>query len=231
MRAYDIVHRWFRPVRNVLVKIYKPIEDAWADEPINLATKYILLLKQYGKYYFIKNIHYHGVFPILDAEQQYTPELYNEVMRDPRKAIKGANGQLAIIDYKRVIAQGYDEIWLFGGSYFGFYESRMIGKGAYWLNAPPLEMTIKPVIVMGFNYNRGLKEMIHNYCHRIESIMAHVMESNYIFRTYHDDWREPQNAWDRWVFYNGNTHNKRGCEPYSQDEFEWLKKFKWWHLV
>jgi len=232
MRAYDIIRRWFhkRP-KSVLVELYKPIEHLWADEPINLMTQYMQVLRKYGKTYDVKRIHYHGVFPILDADRQYTPELYEEVQRDPRKAIKGANGQLAIIDYRRVIVQGYDEIWLFGGSYFGFYESRMIGRNAYWLNSPPLEMPIKPVIVMGFNYNRGLKEMVHNYCHRIESTMAHVMESSYIFRTYHDDWREPQNEWDKWVFYNGNTHNKRGHDPYTQDEFEWLKKFRWWWMV
>jgi hypothetical protein len=37
------------------------------------------------------------------------------------------------------VARGeIDEIWLFGGPYFGFYESRMAGPGAFWCNAPPL---------------------------------------------------------------------------------------------
>ena len=217
---------------SVLVKIYKPIEDLWNNEPIDLMTQYALMLKKLGgKLPDVRNIHYHGVFPVLDAPKQYTPELYAEVMKDSSKAIKGRNGQLALADYRRVIEPGYDEIWLFGGPFFGFYESRMVGRGAYWLNSPPLEMNIKPVIVMGFNYCRGLKEMIHNYCHRTESTMAHLYKSNYVLDTYRGFWREPKNEWDRWVYENGNTHNKRGCEPYSQDEYEWLKKFRWWQLL
>lgn len=231
MRAYDIIRRWFhKKPASVLVKIYQPVKHSW-NEPINLMNGYVQELRKYGKRYEIKHVQRFGLFPILDADRQYTPELYNEVQRDPRKAITGANGQLAIIDYKRIIEQGYDEIWLFGGPYFGFYESRMIGKGAYWLNSPSLELPMKRVIVMGFNYERGIREMVHSYCHRIESTMAHVFESPYVFRTYADDWSAPQNAWDRWVFDNGNTHNKRGYKPYTQDEFEWLRKFRWWSLV
>ena len=232
MRAYDIIRRWIsrKPI-SVLIIIYKPIEDLWNNEPLDLTMQFIQLMKRYGKNYYVKAVHQHGVFPILDADRQYTNELYNEVMRDPHKAIRGSNNQLAIIDYRRVIEAGYDEVWLFGGSYFGFYESRMCGKGAYWLNAPPLEMNIKPVIVMGFNYERGLQEMAHNFCHRLECMMARLYESNYVFRTYWDEWRTPENEWDLWLWRNGNAHNKRGEKPYTQDEFKWLKKFRWWHLV
>jgi len=228
MRAYDIIRRWIsrKPI-SVLIIIYKPIEDLWNNEPLDLTMQFIQLMKRYGKNYCVKAVYQHGVFPILDAGRQYTPELYNEVMRDPHKAIRGSNNQLAIIDYRRVIHPGYDEVWLWGGPYFGFYESRMIGKGAYWLNSPPLEMNIKPVIVMGFSYERGLREMVHNFCHRLESIMAHVYKSNYIHSTYYGGWDYPDNDWERWVYENGNVHNKRGEQPYTQDEFKWLKKFKW----
>jgi len=232
MRAYDIIRRWIRrkPI-SVLVKIYKPIDDMWNNEPLDLTMQFIQLMKRYDKNYHVKAVHQHGVFPVLDADRQYTPESYIEVLKDSSKAIREKSGALAIIDYRRVIEPGCDEIWLFGGPYFGFYESRMIGKGAYWLNSPPLEMPMKPVIVMGFNYERDLREMVHSYCHRIESIMVHVTKSSYIYRTYSNEWKNPQCDWDRWVEQNGNTHNKRGEPPYSQDEFEWLKKFRWWHMV
>ncbi len=72
--------------------------------------------------------------------------------------------------------------------------------------------------------------MIHNYCHRTESTMAHLYKSNYVLDTYRGFWREPKNEWDRWVYENGNTHIS-WMRPYSQDEYEWLKKFRWWSLV
>ncbi len=100
-----MIRRMFRKkVSSVLVKIYKPIEDLWNNEPIDLMTQYALMLKKLGgKLPDVRNIHYHGVFPILDADRQYTPELYAEVMKDSSKAIKGRNGQLALADYRRVI--------------------------------------------------------------------------------------------------------------------------------
>lgn len=34
-----------------------------------------------------------------------------------------------------------DEVWIWGGPYFGYYESRLTGPGAFWYNAPVLTGT------------------------------------------------------------------------------------------
>lgn len=69
-----------------------------------------------------------------------------------------------------------DEIWLMGFPYAGFYESRMGGPGAFWCNAPPLENTgaNRRFVLMGFNYERGVGEMLENLGHRTESVLEHV---------------------------------------------------------
>jgi hypothetical protein len=77
---------------------------------------------------------------------------------------------------RRVDAGELDEVWFFGAPYFGFWESTMAGKGAYWCNSPPVEGVdcSKIFVVMGFNYERGVAEMLHDLCHRTESILSHV---------------------------------------------------------
>ena len=65
---------------------------------------------------------------------------------------------------------------MFGGPYFGFYESIMVGEGAYFCNAPPLNKVAcsRLFVIMGFNYERGVGEMLEDLGHRAESILTHV---------------------------------------------------------
>ncbi|HXD12207.1 MAG TPA: hypothetical protein VN653_19210, partial [Anaerolineales bacterium] len=51
-----------------------------------------------------------------------------------------------------------DELWMYGAPYFGFYESRLVGPGAYSYNSPPLTSTHncnKLLPIMGLSYERG----------------------------------------------------------------------------
>jgi hypothetical protein len=88
------------------------------------------------------------------------------------------------VDYARVVAQNnvaeliengaVDEVWLFGGPYFGYWESAMAGPRSFYINGGPLPdiKCKRPFVIMGFNYERGVAEMLHSLCHRIESTMA-----------------------------------------------------------
>jgi hypothetical protein len=81
----------------------------------------------------------------------------------------------AIID--RVNSDQIDEVWLHGFPYAGFYESLMVGPGAFWCNSPPLPNSShsrRRFVVMGFSYERGVGEMLENLGHRAESIMNHA---------------------------------------------------------
>ncbi|MEW6745266.1 MAG: hypothetical protein AB1486_21140 [Planctomycetota bacterium] len=71
-----------------------------------------------------------------------------------------------------------DEVWVFGAPYFGYYESRMVGPGAYECNSPGIkdERSGRLYVIMGFNYERGVAEMIHDLGHRLEATMSHVYE-------------------------------------------------------
>ena len=76
----------------------------------------------------------------------------------------------------RVDAGEVDEVWMFGAPYFGYGESMMAGPRAFYINGPTLEKvkSRRPFAVMGFNYERGVAEMIHDLCHRTECTMARV---------------------------------------------------------
>ena len=80
----------------------------------------------------------------------------------------------------RVMNHEIDEVWLFGGPYFGFWESHMVGRGAIWCNSSPLansDQCTRRFVIMGFNYQRGVAEMIHDIGHRLEATIANVYGS------------------------------------------------------
>lgn len=77
----------------------------------------------------------------------------------------------------RLEAEEINEVWLFGFPHAGFYESVMLGKGAFWCNAVPLANTSicpRQAVVMGFNYERGVGEMLEAFGHRAEAILTQV---------------------------------------------------------
>lgn len=120
---------------------------------------------------------------------------------------------------ERIQSGRIDEVWLFAFPYGGFYESRMAGPGAFWCNAPPLEgfeHLSRRFVIMGFNYERGIGEMLESFGHRAESIMGQV------FR----DARGESNLWERFTRYDlkypgkaevGNVH----FAPNSERDYDW----------
>lgn len=80
-------------------------------------------------------------------------------------------------DVTRLVDAGkIDELWIFGGPYFGYHESAMIGPQAFYINGGVYDQvdSQRTFAVMGFNYERGVAEMLHNLCHRTESTMSRV---------------------------------------------------------
>jgi hypothetical protein len=72
-----------------------------------------------------------------------------------------------------------NELWMFGGPYFGYWESQLTGPGAFDYNSPPLpgSACTKLLPIMGFNYERSLAEMLHDNMHRTEATMSRVYGS------------------------------------------------------
>lgn len=73
-----------------------------------------------------------------------------------------------------------DEVWIFGGPYFGLWESTMAGDGAFFLNSVPVPdyPCRRRFVVMGFSPERDVAEMLHNLGHRVEFTMMRVFRNH-----------------------------------------------------
>ena len=80
-------------------------------------------------------------------------------------------GVLARVDRGEI-----DEVWFFGGPYFGYSESAMAGPRAFYINGEVYDKvpSRRPFVIMGFNYERGAAEMLHDLCHRTESTLSRI---------------------------------------------------------
>lgn len=125
---------------------------------------------------------------------------------------------------ERVNSGEIDEVWLFGFPYAGFYESIMAGPGAFWCNAPALKGTEsckRRFVIMGYNYQRGVGEMLENLGHRAESIIKHVYRNT----------RGNDNLWEKFIRYD-KTHSGQAevglmhFAPNSTKDYEWNNKTK-----
>jgi hypothetical protein len=121
-------------------------------------------------------------FPLKADGFAYTGEEYLRCMRQ-----RSGYHQPDAVDYERIIIDqnlaekvrsgAIDECWTISFPYAGFYESRMAGPNAFWCNAPPLENSQasgRRYIIMAFNYERGVGEMLESMAHRAESIMDYT---------------------------------------------------------
>lgn len=65
-----------------------------------------------------------------------------------------------------------DEVWCFGDHFFALFgEAWMAGPNSFFINGPSFPDTgfDRAIAGYGFNYERGVAEMIHNLCHRTEN--------------------------------------------------------------
>jgi hypothetical protein len=115
------------------------------------------------------------------------------------------------VDYARVVVENkvdelvdngsVDEVWLFGGPYFGYWESAMAGPRSFYINGGPVRgiECKRPFVIMGFNYERGVAEMLHSLCHRVESTMAR----------FSGGWQS-DNLTTHWARFAANTKQSNG---------------------
>ncbi len=135
----------------------------------------------------------------------------------------------SMVDYDAVLAKynvvqriannELDEVWLMGYPSAGFYESVMGGRGAFWCNGPELKNTPtcpRRFVVMGFNYERGVGELLESFGHRGESIMEHV------YRARQGD----ENLWHRFIRHEQAAPGAANCgnvhfAPNSVQDYDW----------
>jgi YVTN family beta-propeller protein len=102
----------------------------------------------------------------------------------------------------------FDEVWIYNGPYFGFYESTLAGPNAYWYNSNPVQGAhgcTRLVPIMGPSVERTTSEAIHNFGHRTEAAMTQVYGS-------WDSRRIPTHNWERYAIAKVNSN---GAVDYS----------------
>jgi len=132
--------------------------------------------------------------------------------------------EFEIID--RINSAQMDEVWLFGHPYGGYYESIMGGPGAFWCNAPALvgtEDAARRFVIMGFNFERGVGEMLEDLGHRAESML---------FKVYANHTGEA-NLWERFIRYDKPHPGKAECgnvhfAPNSIKDYDWGNRNPVW---
>ncbi|MEK7595043.1 MAG: hypothetical protein AAB443_00420 [Patescibacteria group bacterium] len=217
--------------RKVLVVIFNPnisnqkliAEKKW-NAPSDLIKKFVeditLVSKGRLNYQVIELLEINQ-FPIKEDGFKYSQKVYLTCLSDPKKCHeKDTLDYKVLFDQfevcKKVNRNELDEVWLFGGPYFGFYESRLAGPKAFFYNSPPLLATNcqKLVPVMGFNYERSVSEMLESFGHRVEFTLTKVFENAKV------------NDWERFTRYDQKFPGKAECgtvhfAPNSTRDYDW----------
>jgi hypothetical protein len=124
--------------------------------------------------------------PVKADGYQYTPDELLSVLHNHGAGAHNpdlANYEQILLDFnipEMVDAGQVDEVWMFAFPYGGFYESRMAGPGAFFCNAPPLSGAgtgTRRYVIMGFNPERGIGEMLESFGHRCEDTLRRVYRS------------------------------------------------------
>ena len=230
-----------QPVRpRVLVLIYDPVcpsEDGrplvevlgWND-PLALTREYIQDLAEvsggYLQYELVDTVHL-DYFPRKADGFCYDDATFLRCWRE-----NGGFHQPDAVDYEALLAEigavrrvesgELDELWVWGPPYTGLWESTMIGQGAYFCNSNPVEgiSCRRRFVVMGFNYQRGVGEMLESFGHRAESMLARA------FGSWRDWGGSANHAWDRFTAYEAVAPGQAGCgnvhfAPNSVRDYDW----------
>jgi hypothetical protein len=179
----------------VLVLEYNPlvtggqklsVSRGW-NNPLDLETQYVQKLKEvsgdYADYQIAERVTIDD-FPELSDGYKYTEEPYLNCLSDNQSCHAPTMADyLKILNSNQVCEKvnsgEIDELWLWGGPWFGYWEANMAGPNAFITNGPvvPDSTCNRKLNIMGFNYERGLPEMIEDFGHRFEGTMNYTFSS------------------------------------------------------
>lgn len=223
--------------RAVLLIIYNPripsegnrplLEVMGWSSPVLLAQAYSATLADcsggFASYHIADTVEVDGIPRKADG-YQYTAD---ELLAVLRRTAPAHDPDLA--DYNRILTDfniparvssgEIDEVWMFAFPYGGFYESRMAGPGAFTCNSPALASAstgTRRYVLMGFNPERGVGEMLESFGHRAEDTLRRVYrfksgEANLFERFERYDQQNPGQA------EVGSIH----YAPNSQSDYDW----------
>ena len=154
------------------------------NKPDDLAEQYIKDVEWctygYANYEVVERIVVDG-YPIKRDGFRYDEHSYMKAWRENNFYDPDGVDYLELVRefdmIEKVNSGEIDEVWLFGHPYGGYYESIMAGPDSFWCNAPPLlgtEHANRRFVIMGFNFERGVGEMLEDLGHRAESMMFKI---------------------------------------------------------
>ena len=211
-------------IHNPLIQGVKAQTRYRWNDPDKLAQGYLddiqAISYGYAQYQIVDRIEVDG-FPLKLDGFRYTPQSFDQAWTSRSFHQPDAVDYLALVKEFRMIERvsdgEIDEVWLLGFPYCGYYESIMCGPGAFWCNAPPLrgtEIAKRRFVIMGFNYERGVGEMLEDLGHRAESILSKVFE------------RAHPNLWEQFIRYDKTHPGAAECgnvhfAPNSLKDYDW----------
>ncbi len=179
-------------------------------------------------------------FPLKADQFCYTPGSYLAVVNKQAKAHPQdwVNYPMILAQHhldERVEADEFDEVWIFGGPYFGFLESTMAGKGAFYINGGPVAGSLcrRKYVIMGFSYERGVGEMLEDLGHRAESTLARLYHSEAFLSWTYNRNRNPRtiggsslNLFERFLLFDQIAPGRANVgtvhyAPNSTRDYEW----------
>jgi len=197
----------------------------WNDSD-ELAAKYIEDVRWasygYANYEIVKRIEV-DAYPVKRDGFKYDEHSYLKAWRTRKFHDPDGVDYLRLVDEFDMIplidSGEIDEVWLFGHPYGGYYESIMCGPDAFWCNAPPLKGTehaYRRFVIMGFNFERGVGEMLEDLGHRAESMM---------FKVY-GGMRGQKNLWEKFLRIEKDHPGKAEVgsvhfSPNSVRDYDW----------
>jgi len=231
--------------RKVLVLDFDPIVNGqrlhnllgW-ENPQALETQFVVDVKSASGNYVNYQIVEHRQlddFPVLNSGFDFDGDSFLDCWNDLDRPESKCHTSVGV-DYNKLLTDyGSDvcaarnsgaihEVWVWGGPYFGFYESRLAGPGAFEYNSPPLTGTScnKQLPIMGFSYERGVAEMLEDLGHRTEAAMSHTYGGWAENRTSHN--------WDRFGLVKAQSpdYDYSGCgsvhyAPNSLSDYDWSR--------
>jgi hypothetical protein len=158
----------------------------------------------------------------------YTPESYMECLRGGTvnnpcwHKPEGLDYPHAVAEFdlvRRVESGEIDEVWMMGLPYYGYWEACMIGPGAFDVNGEPYTQIPcrRRFVIMGFNVERGVAEMLEDQCHRTEATMSRV----------YGGWEVDQLT-TNWARFAANEHQSGTAAvgtchypPNGQRDYDW----------
>lgn len=222
--------------RKVLVITHNPVLHSqgeqtlkqyfrWQD-PHQLAQGYINDIREisfgYANYEIVEHLEV-DAYPLKRDGFRYNEYSYLEAWRTRKFHDPDGVDYLELVREFRMIERvnsgEIDEVWLFGHPYGGYWESIMCGPGAFWCNAPPLagtEHASRRFVIMGFNFERGVGEMLEDLGHRAESILYKVFENTH----------GEANLFEKFTRYDKKDHGRAEVgnvhfAPNSQRDYDW----------